>query len=914
MNIFKKQVLVESLKQFKNKGDSRTSKQIENTRGEGFDDISTVVSGYGKESLRSFNSFYNDFINQTFENEMAKIHNYRQMAEMPEIASVIEDIVIESTQEDILGDVLTIEFKDKELLKNTNVMNNLQEEFVTLFNHKLNIVDQLWDFFRSYYIDGRIYIEKVINKNKSSIGIQSLKKLPAESMDYSINPKTGKIDMFFQYLKPNIKTPKSLEDAENDPDIIVFFPEQILYIDYGLYGNSKKDIFGYMEKVKQPFNQLKLLETSLVIYRIVKAPERLVFRIDTGSMPKNKAMAFVESIKQKLNTNVSYDPNTGQLKNQSDIMSMMDSYYLPQCLRLNTKISCLDGNDKTLEQIIEEFNQGIKNEVLSVDQSTGKIIKGIVEWAGITRKNAEMVRVHLDSGDSVDVTPDHKFVMRDGSDIEAQYLKNNDSLMPYYTRNKKVCSTSNEYKQVYDMNDGEWKFVHRVIKPVKHGNVVHHNDFNRFNNMSDNLKEMNKQYHFIYHSEMAGDRLTNLWKDDEFRKHVTELSRIRSNKRWSSQEERDKQSIKMKLLWKNKRDELCDSMKCINKTDEHKQSLSVSIKNKWKDVEYRTKSSKSSKNRWLNKDFRDNMINKQHCIVNDKCKSLFVKLYNENDKPSMSSFIGILSSNDDFMSEWININKDKKNVCKTHLGKTSFYHIIKGIGYSDYTDFKNNIIINHKVDYVETLSFREDTGCLTIKDSGNNHNFPLSIGIFVKNSADGRGSDVSSIGGNPSGFAELDDIWYFARKLYTALKYPMSRVMNMQEGRQGDSLFMQGSTGEISRDEIKWSKFLERHQNKFAKEFSKLFLLHLDFMGLKKEYELSIDDINIMITPPNNYKEQMNQTLLETQMNNYSNFSNNPEFSKTFLMKEYLKWDDEMVKSNADGFTDDKKFLPGDDF
>jgi len=83
---------------------------------------------------------------------------------------------------------------------------------------------------------------------------------------------------------------------------------------------------------------------------------------------------------------------------------------------------------------------------------------------------------------------------------------------------------------------------------------------------------------------------------------------------------------------------------------------------------------------------------------------------------------------------------------------------------------------------------------------------------------------------------------------------------------------------------------------------------------LKKEYDININDINVVMTPPNDYKQQMNQALLETQMNNYSNLSNNSEFSKTFLMKEYLKWDDEMIKANADGFKEDKKLLPQDEY
>jgi hypothetical protein len=158
------------------------------------------------------------------------------------------------------------------------------------------------------------------------------------------------------------------------------------------------------------------------------------------------------------------------------------------------------------------------------------------------------------------------------------------------------------------------------------------------------------------------------------------------------------------------------------------------------------------------------------------------------------------------------------------------------------------------------------------------------------------------------------DIWYFARMLYVALKYPMSRITNMQEGRSGDNMFMGSQTGEINRDEIRWAKFLERHQQKFTQAFTKLFLLHLEFMGLKHEYELDESKINITMTPPNNYKQQMGQMLLESQMNNYQNVANNPEISKSFAQTKYLKWTEEDLKANSDGFKRDKELYPVDEF
>lgn len=301
------QQIDEATKAFNKKGESAISdKFIEKRSGEGIEDISLIqnISGYGKEGLKSFNSFYQSFINTQFQNERARIIHYRQMAEMPEVSDVIEDATIEATQEDEQGNILTLQVNDPGLESNENIMKNLKEEFEDLFYNKLDINDTIWDLLRNYFIDGRLFYERVIQEGNKTDGIINIKRLPAETMDYIYNPKTGRIQAYFQYLDDKCKRPGSLQEAEEDPNVIIFYPEQIGFIHYGTYGKTRYDILGFLEKAKQPYNQLKLLETSVIIYRLVRSPERLVFRIDTGNMPKDKAMAFVEKIKNKFTKKV----------------------------------------------------------------------------------------------------------------------------------------------------------------------------------------------------------------------------------------------------------------------------------------------------------------------------------------------------------------------------------------------------------------------------------------------------------------------------------------------------------------------------------------------------------------------------------------------------------------------------------
>lgn len=124
----------------------------------------------------------------------------------------------------------------------------------------------------------------------------------------------------------------------------------------------------------------------------------------------------------------------------------------------------------------------------------------------------------------------------------------------------------------------------------------------------------------------------------------------------------------------------------------------------------------------------------------------------------------------------------------------------------------------------------------------------------------------------------------------------------------GDSLFISGGVGDIVRDEIKWAKYLEKQTNKFSDEMTNLFLLHLEFKGMKDQYGLNGSKISCKINPPNNYKMQMEQKILETQFSNFNTLNGSEEFSKYYLMKRFLGMSDEEIEENYKGFQKDKKF------
>jgi len=210
------------------------------------------------------------------------------------------------------------------------------------------------------------------------------------------------------------------------------------------FGNS------VLEAVFKPYKQKELLEDAILIYRIQRAPERRVFHIDVGNVPQHKAMEYVNRIKNEIHQR-RIPSQTGGGHSIMDAaynpQSIIEDFFFPrtgdgrgsevttlpggECLTLDTKIELLDGRSLELGKIIEEFNAEKQNWVYSVCPKTGSIVPGPITWAGVTRKNAELVQVTLDNGEKIRCTPDHKFLLRSGEYVEAKDLKADDSLMPY---------------------------------------------------------------------------------------------------------------------------------------------------------------------------------------------------------------------------------------------------------------------------------------------------------------------------------------------------------------------------------------------------------------------------------------------------------------------------------------------------
>jgi len=273
------------------------------------------------------------------------IMKYRDVSSQPECDAAIEDIVNEAIVGDhddspvnIVLDELEISDKIKEAVK---------YEFDEILK-LLNFNQYAHDIFRKWYIDGRLPYHIIINNENPKSGIKELRYIdPAKlrkikEIEEETDPKTGaklikKVDEYFLYQD------KTMNAANQGLKI---YPDAIAYCTSGMMDPGRKRILSYLHKALKPVNQLRMMEDSLVIYRISRAPERRIFYIDVGNLPKGKAEEYLRGIMNQYRNKLVYDAKTGDIKDDRKHMSMLEDFFLPRREGgRGTEISTLPGGE-----------------------------------------------------------------------------------------------------------------------------------------------------------------------------------------------------------------------------------------------------------------------------------------------------------------------------------------------------------------------------------------------------------------------------------------------------------------------------------------------------------------------------------------------------------------------------------------
>jgi hypothetical protein len=268
-------------------------------------------------------------------NELELITRYREMANHPELEQAIDDIVNEAITHDESGEVVSINM-DK-LKQPETIKKKINEEFenvLTMLNFN-NLAD---DLFKRWYIDGRIYYQVVVDESKPKEGIQELRyidprkirKVREIAKDKDSRTNAMIIKSIAEYYVYNDRgTTTQTYTAQVNAGIRIA-PDSVININSGLMDAKNTFVISYLHKAIKPLNQLRMIEDAVVIYRLSRAPERRVFYIDVGNLPKGKAEQYLRDIMIKYRNKMVYDANTGELRDDRKHMSMLEDFWLPR--------------------------------------------------------------------------------------------------------------------------------------------------------------------------------------------------------------------------------------------------------------------------------------------------------------------------------------------------------------------------------------------------------------------------------------------------------------------------------------------------------------------------------------------------------------------------------------------------------
>ena len=298
-------------------------------------------------------------IEGVYKTEFDLIRRYREMALHPEVDSAIEDIVNEAIVSDTNDTPVKIE------LSNLNASDGIKSKIREEFKYILELMDfdnKSHEIYRNWYVDGRIYYHKVIDMKKPEEGIQELRYIDAAKMRYVRQLKkddvmkartaVGKKDLM-GYNFPEIEeyfiyTPKvgynSYNPSSGAGAGIKMAKDSITYCTSGLVDRNKGITLSYLHKAIKALNQLRMIEDSLVIYRLSRAPERRIFYIDVGNLPKQKAEQYLRDVMMRYRNKLVYDANTGEIRDDKKYMAMLEDFWLPRREGgRGTEISTLPG-------------------------------------------------------------------------------------------------------------------------------------------------------------------------------------------------------------------------------------------------------------------------------------------------------------------------------------------------------------------------------------------------------------------------------------------------------------------------------------------------------------------------------------------------------------------------------------------
>ena len=270
----------------------------------------------------------------TAKNEVELISRYREMAMQPEIEAAIDDIVNEAIVQNDTGESLRIILDD--LKQPEKIKKAIQDEFNNVLR-LLNYQNMATDTFRRFYVDGRLFYHIIIDEKNPASGIKALRyidprkirKIREIKKEKEQNNATDVVTTVNEYYIYNDKVVSGTSSSYG-PVGTRIAKDAIVNVNSGLMDSRRAVVLSYLHKAIKPLNQLRMIEDATVIYRISRAPERRIFYIDVGNLPKLKAEQYLRDIMVKYKNKLVYDAQTGEVRDDRKFLSMMEDFWLPR--------------------------------------------------------------------------------------------------------------------------------------------------------------------------------------------------------------------------------------------------------------------------------------------------------------------------------------------------------------------------------------------------------------------------------------------------------------------------------------------------------------------------------------------------------------------------------------------------------
>ena len=336
-------------------------------------DGSIEIGPYG---VGNFYGYGANFEYEAIEDEVSLITKYRELSLQPEFEKAIDDIVNEAFAYD--EDTLPVELN----LDSVNLSDSIKEKIRTEFEDILMLLDfknNAYDMFKKWYVDGRLYYQVIIDEKSPKKGILGLKYIDPRKIRKVRKKKVKKpeieqgIEIGLEFDEYYVYNPKGIN--HNNITGMNITKDAIVFIHSGVFSRNNKTIYSHLHKGIRLFNILRQLEDSIVIYRLSRAPERRVFNVEVGDLPRQKAEQYLRELIDKFRKKLTYDPLSGEVAEQKRIMSMQEDFWFPKRDGRGTSVDVLQsgqnlGEMEDVDYFRRKLYEALNVPITRLDSST----------------------------------------------------------------------------------------------------------------------------------------------------------------------------------------------------------------------------------------------------------------------------------------------------------------------------------------------------------------------------------------------------------------------------------------------------------------------------------------------------------------------------------------------------------------